>query len=113
MSLIPWWVKAIAIGAILLVAAGVGWKTRDAFCDAAKAKAELRIERAIAADLRKQIAVFNESAKADSERADNDKTEIERLEGVARGLETRISDGACLSDADLGELRSLWPQPGR
>lgn len=113
LSLIPWWMKAAAIAVVLVSAFGAGVWTRDAFCDAAAAKQALAAQQKIAEDLRQQITAYNNASVLDAQRAAADQQEIIRLEGVARELETRISDGACLSGSDVDELRSLWPDSAR
>ncbi|MPZ19511.1 MAG: hypothetical protein GEV06_16565 [Luteitalea sp.] len=112
-SLIPWWVKAAAVGALVLVVYGAGWKTRDAFCDAAAAKTALAAEQQIAADLRRQLTTYQQAAADDNLRALEDQQEINKLKEASDEVETRIVDGACLTGADTGELRAVWPEAER
>lgn len=111
--IIPWQLKVgAAVFAIVLVF-GAGWKTRDAFCDAAAAREALAGERAISASLRGQLHAYQNATALDAQRALADQQEISRLEGVARDLENRIGDGACLDGGDVDQLRGLWTAPDR
>jgi hypothetical protein len=112
-SLIPWWVKAVAVGALVIAVYGAGWKTRDAFCDAAAAKTALAAEQQIAADLRRQLTTYQQAAADDSLRALEDQQEINRLKEASDDLETRIGSGDCLNADDTGELRAVWPESER
>jgi hypothetical protein len=113
MSLIPWWVKAIAVGALVLAVYGAGWKTRDAFCDAAAAKTALAAEQKIAADLRRQLTTYQQAQAKDNLQALEDQQDDNRRKEAANDIETRISDGDCLTGGDVNELRSIWPEAER
>lgn len=108
MSLIPWYVKAGAIALVLVAAFGSGVWVRGSFCDAAEAKAALASEQAVSASLRNQLQTYQMASAEDAERAVEDQQEIARLKKLADELEQRISNGPCLTDKDLAELRRLW-----
>lgn len=97
----------IAIGA-LVVAFGSGWGVRDAFCDAKEAKALLASERARVKALEDNIAKIAAAHKADAARAETNAAEIERLEGIIRDTEAKITAGECFSADDAERVRSLW-----
>lgn len=94
---------AIAAGVALVIGSVSGWKTRDAFCDAAAAKAEVaRLTNILNAA---KIA-SEEDAKA--VRADADKAE--ELEKAIRDAQVSVdrNDGQCLDSYKSDRLRSLW-----
>jgi hypothetical protein len=92
---------AIAAGIASVVAFGAGWKTRDAFCDAAEARARV-------ASLEKQITAYHTAAQQDAERVRAAEETKAKMEGVARELETKITAGVCMSGDDADRLRDLW-----
>lgn len=92
---------AIAAGIALLAGLGTGWKVRDAFCDAASAKAEVET-------LKTQIRARDFAGVGDGVRALNDAAERARLESKVDELQSQISDGECLSDADARRVLDLW-----
>lgn len=90
---------------ILLAGAAIaflgGWKTRDAFCDAAAAKKQV-------VELKLQIAARDVAAAVDAQNAVKAAQEKEELEGVIRDLESQIGAGECLDTRDADSLRKLW-----
>lgn len=93
--------KIIIAAVVAAVFFGAGWRTRDAFCDAAAAKAEV-------ASLRKQIESRDAAALQDQAKAASDALVQAQLEGAIRDLESKVSAGKCLGDADADRLRELW-----
>jgi hypothetical protein len=96
------WKIKLAIG--LALAVGLffsGWKTRDAFCDAAEAKRQVE-------ELRSQIEARDAAARGDQKRAAEDVKIKEQLKEVIRGLESKVATGECFSAGDVDSIRSLW-----
>lgn len=98
-------IQTYIIGALVAVAIGfgAGWKTRDAFCDAAEAKAQV-------AQLQRQINARDAAERANNELADKQAAEISDLERQADDLRGKISAGECFSVDDVSRLRGLWPK---
>jgi hypothetical protein len=96
-------IKLIAIGGVAALIGGffAGWQTRDAFCDAASAKAEVQ-------SLRTQLDAREKATKQDQVKAAEDADARSKLEGTVRDLETKISAGVCLDADDAERLRQLW-----
>jgi hypothetical protein len=92
---------AIAAVVALAVGFGSGWKTRDAFCDAAAAKARV-------ASLETQLEARDTAAQQDAARVTAAEAEKANLENKARELEARIGTGECFSRDDSNQLRDLW-----
>lgn len=95
----------LKIGGLVLAVAllfGAGWKTRDAFCDAAAAKLEI-------ATLQKQIKASAAAAQQDVARAEAQSKELTELEERINDLKAHITDGGCLSESDVDWLRRIWP----
>lgn len=95
----------LKIGALVLaisVVFGAGWKTRDAFCDAAAAKAEV-------ATLQKRLDAATAASKADTKVAAAQADELKELEEQTNALRDKISAGECLSESDVDWLRRIWP----
>jgi hypothetical protein len=61
-DLIPTWMKLAALGAVLALAFAGGVWVRDAFCDAAKARAALAAERAAHAATKSELAAAQQAA---------------------------------------------------
>jgi predicted RNase H-like nuclease (RuvC/YqgF family) len=100
------WKIKLAIG--LALAIGLffsGWKTRDAFCDAAEAKRQVR-------ELTRQIEARDEAMKRDATRAAANVKELETLQEAIRGLEGKMAQGECFSADDVERIRSLWLRRG-
>jgi hypothetical protein len=79
MTIIPPWVKLAAIAVVAAAAYSGGWVTRDAFCDAAKARADLAAEQAAHAATKADL----EAAKASAAFANV------ALEAIQYGARTR------------------------
>lgn len=99
---------AIAGAAVAVISFGTGVWVRDAFCDAAKYKAEVQSYKRAINDLQETIKKRDEAARADAERHAQDQATITELEGRIRNAEKRIGDSECLSSADTNRLRQLW-----
>jgi hypothetical protein len=93
--------SAIAVGVAFVLGAAGGWKTRDAFCDAAAAKARV-------ASLETQIKARDAASTQDAARIRVAEEAKAKLEGVARELESRISAGECFGANDADRVRDLW-----
>lgn len=95
--------KTLAIGVALafLVGSFSGWKVRDAFCDAAQAKAQVVV-------LTKQIEANEAAAKGDLPKLEAAQKEIEELKRKAQDAESRTSTGECLSPDDADRVRHFW-----
>jgi len=98
---ISWQTKLIIAAVLAAIAFGAGWKTRDAFCDAAAAKAEVEA-------LSKKIEARDAAALQDQANAAQSKLVQEQLEGTIRDLESKISAGVCFGADDADRLRHLW-----
>lgn len=92
---------AIAVAIAFLAGSAGGWKVRDAFCDAAEAKAEV-------VSLRKQIEARDAAARADAGKAALQSAKIGKLEEAIREAESKTSDALCLDRSDTRRLRNLW-----
>lgn len=92
----------------LVMGAGGGWAARDAFCDAAKFKAqnEVLVERVRL--LKRNIARIRLTQEADAQKHATDAAEIERLEGVIDATKLDEGNSACFSGADADRVRGLW-----
>ena len=98
---ISWQTKLIAALVAAAIVFGAGWKTRDAFCDAAAAKAEVN-------NLRNQLHARDAAASQDQAKAALNELTQRQLEGTIRDLESQISAGECLGRDDADRLRRLW-----
>lgn len=106
----PLSLKAVSIATVIAFTLGgvVGWRVEKAFSDSRWYRAKLAASEATVKTLNGRIAAMNAAAQADADRAVKDAAEILRLEGEKGELESKIGAGACLSDADVGELRRFW-----
>lgn len=60
-------------------------------------------------NLRGQLAAHKAAAEADAQTLEAARPETERLEGVAREIASKISDGVCFGPDDVSLLRRLGP----
>jgi hypothetical protein len=97
--------KWIALSSAITFAVGslAGWKTRDAFCDAAEAKAQVE-------HLQRQVNAQVAADKVNSELSKQQMSEISKLEQQADELRDKISAGVCFTAHDVDRLRNLWPR---
>jgi shikimate kinase len=94
--------QLIVLGVAAVVAFGGGWKTRDAFCDTAKAKQE-------AANLQAGIKLLNERLETSRVIAEQDanraKADAERIAELRRKInETPANNEACLDPDAAGRV---------
>lgn len=99
-------VAAIAVAIAFAVGSFSGWKVRDAFCDAAAARIEVQ-------NLQKQLQATRQAAVIDAQSARDNATALQELSEKARELQSKISDGQCLSDAESDGVRDLWKRQGK
>lgn len=105
--------KLIAIAVAALVLFGAGWKTRDAFCDAAALRVEVAAAQAKQKTAEAQVAREKATTKDAQERAaklEQEARELdERLEEFKRELAKRTKGGgSCrVSPGDLKRLQRL------
>lgn len=97
--------KGILIASVAssLLGLGGGWWIRDAFCDAAKARAEV-------AALRNRINSITTSLASDSQQALSDADQLSRLEKLINDLKSKINspDAVCFSVDESDSLRRIW-----
>ena len=93
------YLKIGAVVAVLLAAFGGGWKTRDAFCDAAAAKAENAGLKAQIALLTKRAETAEAISSEDRKRAEADAAEIARLQKL---IDETPENTATCGDPDMG-----------
>jgi hypothetical protein len=95
------YLKIGGVVALVLGLYGAGWKTRDAFCDAAKAKQEV-------SELKLQIKARDKAATEDTVQFVKDQAEIAELEQKVSDAKANVGRGECLSAPDTDGLRRLW-----
>lgn len=96
---------AIASGVALLVGAGFGWKTRDAFCDAAQAKAELAMARAEVKAIQDRLLAADAAVAAYERRLTEDAA-ADRA-NREKADDTPANAGACLPADAARRLRDI------
>jgi len=107
-------IKLALLAGSLIAAAGGGWVTRDAFCDSAKAKADLANERLAHAATKIDLAAarmtadFGRAAQNDIE--ERAKAREERIRELEKHVATQPAAGRCRIDgAFRRRLLNIYP----
>lgn len=106
---------AIAGAVAFVLGTGIGWKTRDAFCDAAAARADLASEKAAHAQTKLDLDAARLSAEAGKTALEAIQNGADRREETIRALESQLAAApAAAVDCRLGadglrRLRAVAP----
>ena len=88
--------------AALVVAFGAGWAGRDAFCDSAKAKADLAIERTRNAALQADLDATKQAAADDKAALESIETNNRSREDMINELQTKLASQPAAGRCKLG-----------
>lgn len=107
-DLIPWYVKAAAVAAVIASIFGAGVYVESLRWSKADSKHKLAVQAEAIVLLKKNLQTIQAVLGADAAQAITDANTLEELERITNDAVAKASTRACLSPDTTDRLRNLW-----
>lgn len=108
LDLLPWWVKGLAVAAVLGASAYGGWYVEGLRWTAHDAKTALADQREAIDLLKTNLAITSEALQVDSVQALSDAKSLDDIERIRNEILKNASASTCLSPDATDGLRKLF-----
>lgn len=108
MFLLPWYVKAGIVAAILAVVFGSGWYVQGLRWSKDKARWEQQAQQAQIDVLKHNAAVVTKALKIDASQAIADAKELEDIERITDEVVRKAANSPCLDPAATDGVRAIF-----